>query len=100
MVNPFTQRPEPHLFKGGNPSEYEVVEGEAGTWCTRHIASGKTIQSVRPAIDMFNIANLGVNILNLGVGIYNSVQLHKVKKKLDRNQEQIQLCVGNREKAD
>jgi hypothetical protein len=93
MVNPFTQRPEPHLFKGGNASDYEVVEGEAGTWCTRYRASGETIQSVRPAIDMFNIANLGVNILNLGIGIYNSVQLHKVKKKLDRNQDQIQSCV-------
>ncbi|MCC5658154.1 hypothetical protein LC608_14370 [Nostoc sp. XA010] len=42
---------------------------------------------------MFNIANLGVNILNLGVGIYNSVQLYKIKKKLDRNQDQIQFCV-------
>ncbi len=93
MVNPFTQRPEPHLFKGGNASDYEVFTGEAGTWCTRHSMSGETIQSVRPAIDMFNIANLGVNILNLGVGIYNSVQLHKVKKKLDRNQEQIQSCL-------
>jgi hypothetical protein len=93
MVNPFTQRPEPHLFKGGDASDYKVVEGEAGTWGTRHRASGETIQSVRPAIDMFNIANLGVNILNLGVGIYNSVQLHKVKKKLDRNQDQIQSCV-------
>ncbi|MHC0064962.1 hypothetical protein ACWATR_19015 [Nostoc sp. UIC 10890] len=93
MVNPFTQRPEPHLFKGGDASEYEVIEGEAGTWGTRHRASGKTIQSVRPAIDMFNIANLGLNILNLGVGLYNSVQLHKVKNKLDRNQDQIQSCV-------
>ncbi|BDI17791.1 hypothetical protein ANSO36C_35930 [Nostoc cf. commune SO-36] len=98
MVNSFTQRPDPHLFKGGNASDYEVVEGKAGTWCTRHTVSGETIQSVRPAIDMFSIANLGINILNLGVGIYNSVQLHKVKKKLDRNQDQIQSCVEKLDK--
>lgn len=93
MVNPFTQKPEPYPFKGGEASEYEVVTGKAGTWCTRHRVSGETIQSVQPANDMFNIANLGINILNLGIGIYNAAQLHKAQKKLDRNHEQIQSCV-------
>ncbi|MBD2414216.1 hypothetical protein FACHB389_21365 [Nostoc calcicola FACHB-389] len=94
MVNPFTQKPEPYPFKGGDASEYEVFIGKAGTWCTRHNSTGETIQSVQPAnFDMFNIANLGLNILNLGVGIYNAAQLHNVKNKLDRNHEQIQSCV-------
>jgi hypothetical protein len=48
MVNPFSQRPEPHLFKGGEASDYEVFTGEAGTWCTRHRVSGETIQSHIP----------------------------------------------------
>ncbi len=52
MDNLFTQKPEPHLFKGGDASDYEVFTGEAGTWCTRYRASGETIQSVRPAIDI------------------------------------------------
>jgi hypothetical protein len=70
MVNPFTQKPEPYPFKGGDASEYEVFIGKAGTWCTRHHSTGETIQSVQPAnFDMFNIANLGLNILNLGVSI-------------------------------
>ncbi len=100
MVNPFTQKPEPYPFKGGDASEYEVFIGKAGTWCTRHHSTGETIQSVQPAnFDMFNIANLGVNILNLGVGIYNAAQLHKVTKKLDRNHEQIQLCFNSIQNA-
>ncbi|MHC5595507.1 MAG: hypothetical protein ACYTXC_06010 [Nostoc sp.] len=92
MVSPFSQKPVPHPFKGGEPSDYEVVIGKAGTWCTRHRESRETIQSVQPASgDMIQIANLGLNILNLGIGIYNVVQLHKVKNKLDQNQKQIQL---------
>jgi hypothetical protein len=91
MVNPFTQKPAPYLFKGGNASDYEVITRDAGTWCTRHKASGETIQSVQPGgLDMLNIANLGLNILNLGVGIYNAVQLRKVNKKLERVHEDIQ----------
>ncbi len=92
MVNPFTYKPEPYPFKGGDASDYEVVTREAGTWCTRHRASGETIQSVQPgSFDMLNIANLGINILNLGVGIYNAHQLRKVKKKLDIVHEDSQL---------
>jgi|GEM_PF-4852907 len=92
MINPFTQKPEPYPFKGGDASSYEVFIGKAGTWCTRHRESGETIQSVQPtSFDMFNIANLGINILNLGVGIYNAAQLHKIKKKLGRNYEQLQI---------
>ncbi|MFN6539487.1 MAG: hypothetical protein RM021_024470 [Nostoc sp. EkiNYC01] len=99
MVNPFTQKPEPYPFKGGEASEYEVFIGQAGTWCTRHRVSGETIQSVQPANDMFNIANLGINILNLGLGIYNAAQLHQVKNKLDRNHEQIQSCFNSIQNA-
>ncbi len=90
MVNYFTQKPDPYLFKGGNASEYEVFVGKAGTWCTRHITSKETIQSVQPENDMFGIANLGLNILNLGVGIYNAFQLRKVGKKLDQVHDDIQ----------
>ncbi|MBH8564355.1 hypothetical protein I8748_19555 [Nostoc sp. CENA67] len=100
MINPFTQKPEPYPFQGGEASDYEVFVGKAGTWCTRHRISGKTIQSVQPAnLDMFNIANLGINILNLGVGIYNGVQLHKIKNKLDRNHEQIQSSFNSIQNA-
>ncbi|PAX53487.1 hypothetical protein [Brunnivagina elsteri] len=90
MANPFIQKPAPYLFKGGDASDYEVVTRGAGTWCTRHKASGETIQSVQPGgLDMLNIANLGLNILNLGVGIYNATQLRKLKKKLERVHEDI-----------
>jgi uncharacterized protein YoxC len=99
MVNPFAQKPEPYPFKGGEASEYEVFIGKAGTWCTRHRISKETIQSVQPVTDMLNVANLGVNILNLGLGVYNTVQLHKVKEKLDRNHKQIQVCFNNIQKA-
>jgi hypothetical protein len=76
MSELFSQKPAPHKFKEGNASDYEVFVGKAGTWCTRHNASGETIQSVKPGnIDMLNIANLGLNILNLGVGIYNAKYL-------------------------
>ncbi|MBD0262159.1 MAG: hypothetical protein ICV85_10135 [Tolypothrix sp. T3-bin4] len=92
MVNPFTQKPEAYPFKGGDDSDYEVFIGKAGTWCTRHHASGETIQSVQPgSFNMLNIANLGINILNLGVGIYNAHQLRKLKKKLDIVHEDSQL---------
>ncbi|BAZ42686.1 hypothetical protein NIES4101_86550 [Calothrix sp. NIES-4101] len=91
MVNPFTQKPAPYLFKEGDASDYEVFVGKAGTWCTRHKASGETIQSVQPGgLDMLNIANLGLNILNLGVGIYNATQLRKVKHKLEGVHEDIE----------
>ncbi|GAA6616049.1 hypothetical protein [Scytonema sp. NUACC26] len=96
MVNPFTQKPEPYPFKGGDASSYEVFVGKAGTWCTRHCESGETIQSVQPAnFNMFNIANLGISILNLGIGIYNGAQLYKIKKKLDRNYEQLTVTSEN-----
>jgi hypothetical protein len=91
MVNPFTQKPEPYLFKKGEASDYEVFVGKAGTWCTRHTESGETIQSVQPGgLDMLNFANLGLNILNLGVGIYNAAKLRKVKNKLERVHQDIQ----------
>ncbi|OKH53902.1 hypothetical protein NIES2101_09135 [Calothrix sp. HK-06] len=90
MLNSFTQKPEPYLFKGEDASDYEVVVGRAGTWCTRHRASGETIQSVQPGFDMLNIVSLGLNILNLGVGIYNATQLRKVKKKLGNIHQEVQ----------
>ncbi|MGI8499715.1 MAG: hypothetical protein ACR2LR_01040 [Hassallia sp.] len=98
MVNPFTQKPEAYPFKHGDASDYEVFIGKAGTWCTRHRASGETIQSIQPgSFDMLNIANLGINILNLGVGIYNAHQLRKLKKKLDLVHEDTQLGLNNLE---
>lgn len=91
MLNSFTQKPEAYLFKGGDASDYEVFIGKAGTWCTRHRASGETIQSVQPGgFDMLSIANLGLNILNLGVGIYNAIQLRKVRKKLEKIHHDVQ----------
>lgn len=94
----FTQKPAPYLFKGGNASDYVVFEGDAGTWCTKHIASGETIQSVRPAIDMLNMANLGLNILNVGIGVYNAFQLRKIKKQLKQNHSEIQVGIENLDK--
>ncbi|MBW4505693.1 MAG: hypothetical protein KME64_04175 [Scytonematopsis contorta HA4267-MV1] len=100
MSELFSQKPAPHKFKEGNASDYEVFVGKAGTWCTRHNASGETIQSVKPGnIDMLNIANLGLNILNLGVGIYNASQLRKVRKKLEHINNELQSgieTIGNK----
>lgn len=97
MFNSFAQKPEAYLFKGGNASDYEVFVGRAGTWCTRHRASGETIQSVQPGFDMLNIANLGLSILNLGVGIYNGIQIRKVKKQLEKNHKDIKSDLKNLE---
>ncbi len=89
----------PYLFNGGNISEYEVFTGDAGTYNTRHIPTGKSIPCVQPSgFDMLPIANLAFGVLNLGVGVYNAFQLQKIQKKLDhlgynyeRNHEQIQF---------
>lgn len=45
---------------GGIFSDYEVFIGKAGTYCTRHIASGKTIQSVSPVVNPLGQAMLPV----------------------------------------
>jgi len=92
MINSATQAPSPHLFMGGSPSDYWVYIGEAGTWCTEHIESGRVIQSVKPdgGESMLQVGNFGLGLLNLGVGIFNAYQLHKVHEDLSEQRQLIQ----------
>ena len=75
-------KPKPHLFRGGNPDDYVVNVGKAGTWCTKHKESGKVIQSVMPGSNLLQAMNLGLGVVNVGLGIYNAYQNKRIRKDL------------------
>lgn len=98
MLNFISETPEPYLFKGGDASEYEVIVGRAGTYCTHHHLSGEVIQSVMPSGlegSMFQIANVGLGLLNLGVGIYNAYKIHQVHDDLLEQRQEAQVGFKN-----
>ncbi len=95
--------PAPHRFMGGSGADYEVATGPSGTWGTRHLPSGKVIQSVRPGnpgapgggMDLIGLANVGLNLINLGVGVYNAYQLHKVRDGLEQVSGEVRAGVSS-----
>ena len=98
MVHLFNSAPNPYLFKGGTALDYEVFVGEAGTWCTRHRASGQVIQSFQPTglgTNMLPIANLCLGVLNLGMEIYNTHKLHQVQSNLEQQRQEINAGFTN-----
>jgi len=99
MPNLFCNTPEPYLFKGGDPSNYEVFVGKAGTWCTRHIESNQSVQSVQPSINLGgNVPQPGsftLGVLNLGVGIYNAFKLHQIHDELTEQHQEVQVGLAN-----
>ena len=86
-------KPDPYLFKGGNPADYIVDIGKSGTWSTRHIESGKVIQSTMPGFggNMLGALTLGVGLVNMGLGIYNAYQGGKIRSSLSEIQEVLRV---------
>ena len=99
----------PHVFMGGDVTDYEVVLDKSGGFLTRHLASGKVLPYVKsgsflsldalgsgipgrglPGGGMAQFAhpvlaavNLGVAVANLGVSIWTAVKVYRMDKKLD-----------------
>ena len=74
---PMVERPNPYMFKGGQAGDYAVEVGKSGTWATKHLPSGKVIQSTMPSIggQMLGLVSLGVGLVNVGLGVYKPIKV-------------------------